>query len=116
MSPRDDENREREGAPEGERPDEADGEGVKRSEPNANAAPGAHDSELHPDTPETMQHDHESAEGRQSYADARPGDYSRDFQEDSSGGHPVKPLDEDEVDEDGVPEIAAREPGERPEN
>jgi len=108
-----DKNHRREGAPERDRPDGADAESVERSEPRANAAPGTHDSELHPDKPETMQHDHDSAEGRQRYADARPGDYSRDFQEDSSGEHPVKPLDEDKVDEEGIPEIAAREPSER---
>ena len=86
---------------------------TKRSEPRVNERPGGQDAELHPDTPETMQHDHDSAPGRQRYADARPGDYSRDFQEDDSGGHPVKPVSADKVDENGIPEIAATEPPEK---
>lgn len=86
---------------------------VERSEPHVNERPGAHDSALHPDRPETMQHDHPDAPGRQRYADSRPGDYARDFQADGSGEHPVKPASGDGVDEDGIPDIAETEPPER---
>ena len=89
---------------------EADDGTLERSEPHVNARPGAQDAELHPDRPETMQHDHEDAPGRQRYADARASDYDRDFQEDESGSHPVKESDEEALDEDGVPKIAARKP------
>lgn len=75
-------------------------------------APDADEAERHPDTPQTMQHDHDGAVGRQRYDNARPGDYSPDFQEDSSAAHPVKPVDGDEVDEKGIPDIAAKEPHE----
>lgn len=88
-------------------------EDVRRSEAHANARPGTHDSELHPDTAETMQDDRGSEPGRQRYADARPGDYGRDFQVDGSGSHPVKPASEDAVDENGIPHIAETEPPER---
>ena len=90
-----------------------DDRAVERSEPHVNAAPGAQDAELHPDRPDTMQNDHEDAPGRQRYADARPGDYGRDFQTDESGSHPVKKPDEEAVDEDGIPDIAATEPHEK---
>lgn len=86
---------------------------VRRSEPHVDVRPGGHDSELHPDTPETMQKDHDAAPGRQRYADSRPGDYARDFQADGSGSHPVKPLTDDAVDENGIPDIAETEPPER---
>ena len=69
-----------------------------------------HDSVVHPDTPETMQEDHDAAPGRQSYADARASDYGGDFRAEESGAHPVKPVDEDALDEDGIPEIAQTEP------
>lgn len=103
----------REGVDEASSDDPRDGENVKRSDPHANARPGTHDSALHPDTPETMQDDHEGVTGRQRYADARPGDYGRDFQADESGSHPVKPASADAVDEDGIPNIAETEPPER---
>ena len=61
----------------------------------------------------TMQHDDDSA-SRHRYADARPQDYSPDFQDDGSGGHPVKPSDDDSVDEQGIPAVAeTRRPQER---
>lgn len=82
-------------------------------EPPANVRSDVHGTQTQPDTPETMQRDHEDAVGRQRYADARPGDYSTDFQEDDSGAHPVKPVPEDAVDEDGIPKIARTEPPEK---
>ena len=110
MSARDGETaeNERERSKEGVRDDGR--EVVERSAPHVNARPGGHDSELHPDTPETMQDDHEDAPGRQRYADARPGDYGRDFQADGSTAHPVKGADEGEEEE--IPDIAATEPPE----
>ena len=95
-----------------DRPDGSPGDSTARDGTRPNPAPDAHDGERHPDTPRTMQHDHEDAPGRQRYADARPGDYSGDFQQDGSGAHPVKPLDEGATDDDGIPKVAAREPHE----
>ena len=79
----------------------------------ADAGPGKHESRRHPDTPKTMQRDDDSA-SRRGYADARPGDYSPDFQEDGSGCHPIKPTDGDKAVEPGIPAAAeTRHPEER---
>ncbi len=64
------------------------------------------------DKDRTMQSDHDDAAGRQSYSDARGSQYSRDFQEDGSGEHPVKDAPEEAFDEDGIPKVAERKPHE----
>lgn len=62
------------------------------------------------DKDRTMQEDHDGATGRQSYSDARGNQYSRDFQEDGSGDHPLKEASDDELDENGIPKIAETAP------
>ncbi len=57
----------------------------------------------------TRQQDDDSAI-RHRYADARASDYSHDFQDDGSGSHPVKPVDDDQKGSDGIPDIAQKQP------
>lgn len=93
-----------------------DREAEDRSAARENAPNGTTAPEERPrpsaDTAETMQHDHDSATGRQRYGDARPGAYGRDFEADGSASHPVKEASADATDGDGVPDIAATEPPE----
>ena len=99
------------GGDDASRPVDEESAAARQNDPDGVIAP---DEKPRPDddAPETMQHDHDSAVGRQRYGDARGGTYSRDFQADESGTHPVKETPEGATDERGIPDIAATEPPE----
>ena len=83
-------------------------------EHDPNAVP-AHDEKPRPDedAAETMQHDHDSATGRQRYGDARPGEYSHDFEADGSVTGRVEGEDGSDPHEGHIPDIAQTEPPDR---